>query len=230
MNGLFGNMIPNDYQGVPQHISQMISQPMTNAQQMQDIAGNPRFQAQMQQWNQLVPPGAQSGIPLNDQAGVKYLDSQNRVYDTESNINYYDLNERFNTYARPVYPNVKQDIVNPEVKRIIKKLVKEARHHWLEYYWGDLNSYIVVEGKNVRIVNSEKEYNKEKQNKYNNIRTKETFLRDELLTKKFLKKIVSKFIEANGIPSAQEDYNKLLRKYIHKQAKRKLIKTVKANL
>lgn len=226
MKGLFAGMIPNDYQGDALRLSGMAQQMPQMPQPTQD----PRTQQLLQQWNQLIPQGAQSGVNLNNEAGIKYIDSQNHVYDTESNINYYDLNERFNTYARPVYPNLKQDVVNPQVKHIIKKLVKEARHHWLEYYWGDLASYIVVEGKNVRLVNSEKEYNREKENKYNNIRTKEAFIRDELLTKKFLKKIIAKFVELNGISNAQEDYNKHLRKYIHKQAKRKLIKTVKENL
>lgn len=234
MRNLFGDQIPSDYtSNLPAVVRNPPPFPM---QQVQGVTSNPQLQAQLQQWqqmqqtNQLIPPGAQSAINLNNEAGVKYLDSQNNLYDTDSNINYYNLNERFNTYARPVYPNLKQDIVNPDVKRLIKKLVKEARHHWLEHYWGDLAAYIVVEGKNVRIVNSEKEYNREKQNKYNNIRTKEVFLRDELLTKKFLKKVIAKFIESNGVPNTHEDYNKHLRKYVHKQAKRKLIKTVKENL
>jgi hypothetical protein len=179
-----------------------------------------------------MTPGATLGLNSNtfDVNGIKYLDSKNRVYDTESGINYYDMNESFNTYARPLYPNMKTDVENPEIRRYIRKVVKNARHHWLEYYWGDLSSYIVVDGKNVRLVKSENEFMKQRENKYKNIKLKESFIRDELLTKSFLKKILKKYIKANGVSNEQADYNKYLRKFIFKQAKKKIIKAIKKDL
>ena len=191
-----------------------------------------------------MPTGMPMGMPMgmpdmsmrsrldfnNDINGIQYIDSKNRVYDTDSNINYYDLNERFNTYAKPVYPNMRTDTENPSIKHFIKSLVKKARKYWLEQYWNDLLYYIVVEGKNVRLVKSESEYDKQRENKYKDISTKEKFLKNELLTKSFLKKLIKKYVKINGVSNELENYNKYLRKYIHKQAKKKIIKAIKKDL
>ena len=162
--------------------------------------------------------------------GVKYLDSKNHIYDTESNINYYNMNENFQTYARPLYPHMKGDVEGPHMRKVIKTIIKDSRHHWLEFYWGDLSLYLVAEGKSVRLVKSEAEYKKQKENKYKDIKVKEDFLRDKLLTKSYLKKLAKKYISHNGFSNDESEFNHYLRKYIHKKIKGKIIEAIKKNL
>ena len=162
--------------------------------------------------------------------GVKYLDSKNHIYDTESNINYYNMNENFQTYARPLYPHMKGDVGGPYMKKVIKTIIKDSRNHWLEFYWGDLSLYLVVDGKNVRLVKSEGEFKKQKENKYKDIKVKEDFLRENLLTKSYLKKLAKKYISHNGFSNDESEFNHYLRKYIHKKIKGKIINAIKENL
>ena len=141
-----------------------------------------------------------------------------KVLDTNSNVNYH--------YG----PRVAPIPVNDSTKVIdhVRRYIHEIRHFWLETDWKKLYHMVIYDPttKEIRLVKDKQEYKQQKQNHYDKFREKTHFLKEHIVTKKRLKKLLKHLFRKVSIPTVPSETDKIVYSYVYKKLQKLIEKKI----
>lgn len=130
-------------------------------------------------------------------------------------------------YVYPIEPDEVGDNYFAQ-KQIHMDLYKKFFKKWLLKYYSDYLGYLKFANDKISIINTNEEYNKNKNASASEIEQKIDYIKENILTKEKTKKILSKIVKKKKMKWYNLPYNeKMVRKIFSKYLKKKLTKAFK---